>query len=92
MANVSAHGDLRARERLGIPRRAVARMADKAKALGVPRECWSGDMRRYLDAKLMGNDRPMDLRIYGGAVYIFGLNGTFVTCWRLPDYLQLRRA
>lgn len=92
MPGVTTHADLRARERLGIPRRAVARMAAKALACGVPREHWSGDMRRYLDAKAERSAPGVDIRVYGEFIYIFGIMGTFVTCFALPDYLRLRRA
>lgn len=86
---VSRHGRERAVQRLGIPRRAVERMARRAFAAGVERLQTKGDLRRYLDNKYRIEARePQYMRVYGEHVYIFGLDGTFVTTWRLPSSLR----
>jgi len=90
MAHVSEHGDRRARKRMGIPRRAIARAAEKARTAGIPRECWAGAIRAYLDRKFLNNPAPRDLRIHAGWVYIFDQrDGTFVTCFPLPSRLRM---
>lgn len=90
MAHVSEHADYRARKRLGLPRRAIARAAAKARTAGIPRESWAGAIRAYLDRKFLNHPVPRDLRIHGGNVYIFDLSdGTFVTCFPLPSRLRM---
>lgn len=46
---VSRHADERTRKRVGVPRSAVKRMAEKALAEGVQRHETHGPLRRYLD-------------------------------------------
>ena len=91
MVHVSEHGEMRAVERLGIPRRSVARMAARAFAVGVARLQTKGELRRYLDAKFYNGRGPTMLRVHGESVYVFGVDGTFVTTWRLPRYLLTRK-
>lgn len=85
---VSEHGRQRARERLGIPRRAIKRMAALARRHGKGRAYFRGDLRRYLESCSQGGAVRQDVRVYGGFIYIFGMDGTFVTCWPVPRVFQ----
>lgn len=91
MVTISEHGEMRAVERLGIPRRSVARMAARAFAIGIEREQTRGDLRRYLDGKFHNGRGATTLRVHGQSVYVFGVDGTFVTTFRLPRHLLNRK-
>lgn len=68
---VSRHADRRIRERVGIPRSAVKRMAAKARAEGVRRQDTQGSLRRYLDALYHYNEEADAIVVYAEKVWIF---------------------
>lgn len=94
---VSRHGYKRARERLGIPKNAVQKNAEKALEYGVRREDASGPFRRYLDALFHEYGTANNLRAYNRHIYIF-CGEVLVTILNIPykyfevaDILQRRR-
>lgn len=92
---VSDHGTDRMRERLGIPKKAAARMAEKALIEGTPHYEFSGSLRRYLDWIVL-HDLPRHgakvVRVYGQHVFLFGLDDTLVTAWLLPAKYKNKKA
>lgn len=86
---VSRHADRRVRERIGIPRSAVQRMAVKARNDGVCRLDTHGPLRRYMDALYHYNDTADNIRIYAEKVWIFS-GTTLITVWDLPKKYRNR--
>lgn len=80
---VSHHGAQRVRERLGVPKRAVTRMAEKALAEGRQHSDFSGSFRRYLDATFFRYRTASNMRVYAGHLFIFSKD-TLITAWLLP--------
>ena len=68
---MSRHGVKRARERLGLPKNAVKKNAEKALRCGAERFDYSGPFRRYLDAMYYEYETANNLRVYNRYVYIF---------------------
>ena len=68
---VSRHADRRIRERVGVPRSAVKRMAARARAEGIPRKDTHGSLRRYLDALYHYNEEADNIVVYAEKVWIF---------------------
>lgn len=69
---VSRHGECRARQRVGLPKRAVERNAQRALVEGIGYLEASGALRRYLGwlyERYDGNGN--NIRIYNGYVYVF---------------------
>ena len=69
---VSRHGERRARERAGVPKKAVERMAQRALTEGIGYSEATGGLKRYLYwlyKKYDGNGN--NIRVYGDKVYIF---------------------
>ncbi len=87
MALVTQHGETRMRKRLGLPRKAVARMAEKALREGAQHKQFSGNFRRYLDAVYLAERRANNMRVYGGTLYLFD-DECLITCWVLPHKFQ----
>lgn len=75
---VSRHADRRVRERIGIPRSAVKKMAAKARAEGVSRLDTHGSLRRYLDALYHYNEQADSIVVYNEKVWIFS-GATLIT-------------
>lgn len=80
---VSRHGYKRARERLGIPKDAVKRNAEKALKYGVERHEASGPFRRYLDALYYEYGTADNLRVFNRHVYIL-CGEVLVTVLKVP--------
>jgi hypothetical protein len=89
---VSGHAAKRIRERLGLPKRAILRAVEKAWREGLDHLKAGGPLRAYLDGLVADDPAYKVLKVHGGAVFIFGADGTVVTCWPLPAKLsaQLR--
>lgn len=82
---LTKHGVRRTRERLGIPKRAVSRMAERALVHGAQRTDFSGALRRYLDAHFHNHSRlGNNMRVYGEHLFIFA-GETLITAWTLPN-------
>lgn len=69
---VSKHGAKRARERVGLPKRAVERNAQRALAEGIGYREASGALRRYISWLYeLYDGNGNNIRIYGDKVWVF---------------------
>ncbi len=89
--HISDHGLKRMRQRLGLPKSAVAKEVDRALLKGVTRTDFSGRMRRLLDALYHKYGHYGDYRVYRGCIFIFK-GDHFVTVFPLPNGLQNTKA
>jgi len=81
---VTRHAEHRTRERVGIPKKAVRRAAEKALREGIKRVETEGGLRRYLDWLYFRGNGDMDnIVIYGDKVYLFSQN-RLVTVLTVP--------
>lgn len=80
---VTRHGYKRSRERLGIPKDAVKKNAEKALIYGVERHDASGPLRRYLDALFYEYCTANNLRVFNRHIYIF-CDEVLVTVMNVP--------
>ena len=84
MTKVTQHGADRVRERVGVPKRAVARMADKAFADGAKHSDFAGSMRRYLDGVFLEHGNANNMRVYNQHLFLFA-GATLITAWPVPQ-------
>lgn len=89
---ITDHAIDRIRKRLGIPRRAALRTAERAFRQGVPHTRFSGPLRDYLDHKVEAPHPANSARVYGEFLYMFE-GSTLRTVWDLPVFFRaaLRR-
>ena len=85
------HGESRIRERLGLPKKAVGKRADRAVSEGTPRTEFSGSIRRYLDLLFHNSGGRADIRVHDGYVFIVR-DGVVGTMWQLPPKYRNRKA
>lgn len=83
MPIVTTHAQKRTKERVGLPKSAAKRNADRAFSDGIRRGETSGSLRRYLDMLYFRKETANQLRVYCGNVYIF-CHGKLVTVIPLP--------
>lgn len=88
---ISGHGEERMRKRLGLPRRAAQRTAEKALKDGATHGQFTGSFKRYLDSVFFSNPAINNLRVHAGTLYLFA-NETLVTCWQVPTKYRSVRA
>ena len=84
---ITRHAKKRMKERLGLPRSALQKAADRAFEEGRTHSEFNGSAKRYLDSLWFMNKRIGHLRIYGGQVYIFA-GTTLVTVYPVPQKLR----
>lgn len=89
MARVTSHAGDRIRERIKLPKRATDRTALLALERGLPVECFTGTMRKYLDKVTRTTNhqgKQAIIRIHANNVYIFseGDPPILITMWPVP--------
>ena len=86
---VTRHADKRTRQRVGVNRSAVQKLAKKALAEGYTRYDFSGSLRRYLDALYHYNPNANNIRVWSEKVWIFD-DHTLITVLDLPQRYKNR--
>lgn len=81
---VSRHGEKRARERVGLPKRAVERNAQRALTEGIGYKEASGALKRYISWLYeLYDGNGNNIRIYGDKVWVFH-DGILITVLNVP--------
>lgn len=78
MIKVSRHAEMRIRERQGLNKKSIERMAQKAFDKGIRHEQTRGNLNKWLTSKYFVNKQANNLRIYGNIL---------VTVFRVPNNL-----
>lgn len=84
MLNVTNHALRRCRERMGVPKKAVIRMVEKAFEVGKCHSDFSGSFSRYLDSIFLKERNANNMRVYNGHLFIFA-GDTLITAWPVPS-------
>jgi hypothetical protein len=82
-ATVTRHAERRVRERLGLPKRTVQKLADRALSEGSPYTDFSGAFRHYLNGVLMEGGNAENLRVFNQYLFLFA-GERLITVWVLP--------
>lgn len=82
-SRVTNHADQRIRQRVGVPRSAVRRLAARAKSDGIERRETTGSLRRYLDYIYHYNTTQPTIYVWSEKVFIF-VDQALVTVLNLP--------
>lgn len=84
MAYVTVHAAKRTKERVGLPKRATVKNAEKALNEGIRHKDTSGSLHRYIEALYWKNQAANNIRVYCGNVYIFH-DDILITVLSLPQ-------
>jgi len=93
---VSEHACERLRERAGLNKKAVHKMAEKAYWCGVKHGETHGSLFKYISGLTKNSNKGTDIRLYGDIVYIFNISQKdnagkeiiLVTVFHLPNNLK----
>lgn len=84
MAIVTSHGSERMRERMGLNKKSLDEVCNKALSRGIKHGDTSGALRKYLDGIYMSHRHSNNTRIYNHKVFVF--NGEIlITVLNLPN-------
>lgn len=84
---VSRHAEMRLKERTGINRSAMQRIADKAFDVGFAHAETKGNLRKWVTSLYFHNQQANNIRLYGDKAYIF-CDQTLVTVLQIPSNLR----
>jgi len=77
------------RGRLGLNKKCVEKVAQRALEEGIPHSDTKGKLHKYLDKQALGFDHKHKWRIYNGYLYCFSFDDILITV--LPLTYQLRK-
>lgn len=80
---VTNHAKDRTRQRVGLPKRAGEKNAERAFNEGIRHSETSGSLRRFIDGLYLKKGKANNIRIYCGNVYLFA-NQDLITVISLP--------
>ena len=83
---VSRHAEMRMRERCGLNKKSIERMAQKAYDNGIKHNQTKGSLNKWVTSVYLRNENARELCIYGDYLYIFD-DGILVTVFRVPNNL-----
>lgn len=86
MVTVSKHAVRRLKERCGLNKRSVQRMADKAFTDGIRHSDTRGRLNKWVTSLYFYNRTADNIRLYGDKAYIFA-GSTLVTVIQIPPDL-----
>lgn len=81
---ITYHAEGKIRKRLGIPKKAVARMVQSALDEGVDHSVFSGSFRHYLDKTINEEHCANNLRVYNQHLFLFH-DDILITAWPLAQ-------
>ena len=84
MCHVTRHGEQRAIERLGLKKKSVQRMAERALDKGIRHSDTKSSLNRYLTKIYLNYEKANNIRIYGQGIYIFN-DEILLTVYDLPN-------
>lgn len=85
--SITNHAAKRVRQRLGIPKRAVPDMVQRAYDSGIEHATARGRLKRYLDKLYLEHMNASNMRVFGMFIYLFR-GQTLITVLPLPKNLR----
>ncbi len=83
---VTKHAQRRMRQRCGIGKNSVKRMAKKVYDFGMTHSETSGNLKKWVDSLYFYNQTANQIRLYGDKAYIFH-NQNLITVVQIPHNL-----
>lgn len=86
---ITEHAAKRMKERLGIPKKAHQRQAERAVDRGLKPSESKGDAKKLMDSRLFQYRKASNMKLYNGFVYVFH-EDALLTVFELPK-LKLKK-
>lgn len=86
-SHVTIHAGKRIRERIGVNKKSIQTVSDRALRKGLSHEELTGKLKRYIDKLYFRSQTANNIKVYAEKVYIFKEN-TLITVVSLPTGLK----
>lgn len=86
-SNVTTHAGKRIRERIGVNKKSVQTISDRALQRGLSHADLTGKLKRYVDKLYLNGEVANNIKVYAEKVYLFR-NTTLITVISLPTGLK----
>jgi len=86
-SRVTAHAGKRIRERIGVNKKTIQAVSDRALIKGLSHSELTGKLKRYIDKLYFRSETANNIKVYAEKVYIFKGN-TLITVVGLPTGLK----
>lgn len=86
MPKISQHSEARLKERCGLNKSSMNRIADKAYKYGVTHSEATGNLKKWMDRLYLSYERSNNTRLYGDKAYLFH-NNFLITVIQIPNNL-----
>ncbi len=84
MPQITNHAKRRMKERCGIGKGSVQKMAKRAYQKGLKHSETTGDLNKYISREFFKYKKANNIRIYAEKVWIF-INDKLITVYKLPE-------
>jgi len=87
VAKVCKHGLKQCVKRLGLKKKAVKGLVEKAYEFGLGQKDFRGKFKRYLDKLYFSEGSANTVKVYNQYLFFF-YDDTLITAYRIPTHLQ----
>ena len=84
---VTRHAKDRLKERNGLNKKSIERIAKRALEEGIPHSRTKGQLNKWITARYFSNQSANNIRLYGDKAYIFN-NEILITVLQIPARLM----
>jgi hypothetical protein len=71
MSKITNHAESRGKDRMGLNKKAIKRIAEKSLTKGLKHSDFKGSFKRYLDGIYLRHGTANNMRIFNNEVFIF---------------------
>lgn len=86
-SHVTVHAGRRIRERIGVNKKSIQSVSDRALSKGLAHEELTGKLKRYIDKLYFRSETANNIKVYAEKVYLFKGN-LLITVVSLPTGLK----
>lgn len=84
---VTEHAKGRMKERMGLPKKSLDKVAQKAIERGITHAQATGQLKKYMDGVFLSHNNASEMRIYNQKMFVFTSDFTLITVFKVPTSL-----
>lgn len=86
--HVTEHAKKRLKERNGLNKKSIDRMAEKALNEGIRHSQTKGNLNKWISKQFFYNHKASNIRLYGDKAYLFTKDDKLITVLQIPASLM----
>lgn len=84
---ITAHAGRRLKERSGLNKKSIRRIAERAYLNGIKHSEVKGNLRKWVDGIYLSEENANNIRLYGDKIFLFH-NNLLITVMQIPSNLR----